>query len=145
MVQSWTTRLAAVLAACQLLSSTLCAAQSMLFPSLVATTTDEVSESATAISSTSSSTPSSSNAPKVHMIQAGMGGFRFTPQQISNVSVGDVVSFEFYPPDHSVVRAEFGSACVPYEYTGKDKQGFWSTTQWVDTVADVSFCHAFWT
>jgi hypothetical protein len=29
------------------------------------------------------------------------------------------------------------SPCVPYEYTGKDKVGFWSDTQWVDTVNDV--------
>lgn len=43
--------------------------------------------------------------------------------------MGDIVTFEFYPPDHSVARAEFGSACVPYEYTGKNKQGFWSNTQ----------------
>lgn len=54
------------------------------------------------------------------------------------MSVGDVVDFEFYPPDHSVARAEFGSPCVPYEYTGKDKVGFWSETQWVKTVNDLT-------
>lgn len=62
----------------------------------------------------------------------------FEPAQLSNVGVGDIVSFEFYPPDHSVARAEFGSACVPYEYTGKSKVGFWSKTQWVKTPSEVS-------
>lgn len=30
------------------------------------------------------------------------------------------------------------SPCVPYEYTGKNKTGFWSETQWVDSVADIT-------
>ncbi|KAH8716961.1 hypothetical protein GQ44DRAFT_624454 [Phaeosphaeriaceae sp. PMI808] len=75
---------------------------------------------------------------KVHIIKAGVGGFKFEPAQIPNVAVGDVVSFEFYPPDHSVARAEFGSACVPYEYTGKGKTGFWSGEQIVNSMADVT-------
>ena len=85
----------------------------------------------------SSSTPSPR--PKVHTITAGVGGIKFTPQEISNVSVGDVVTWEFFPPDHSVARAEFGSACVPYEDTGKDKVGFWSGTQWVNNTDEVCF------
>lgn len=72
-----------------------------------------------------------------HTVKAGAGGFHFEPAELTNVSVGDVVTFEFYPPDHSVARAEFGSACVPYEYTGKDRIGFWSGTQWVKTHNDV--------
>ncbi|KAH7061002.1 hypothetical protein BKA63DRAFT_429780 [Paraphoma chrysanthemicola] len=81
-----------------------------------------------------SSTKSVSIPPKVHLVQVGAGGFQFEPAQLNNVSVGDVVTFEFYPPDHSVARAEYGKACMPYEYTGKDKTGFWSGTQWVDTI-----------
>lgn len=89
----------------------------------------------------SASPPASiaSSTPKVHLVKAGVGGFVFEPDQLTNVSVGDVVTFEFYPPDHSVARAEFGSACVPYEYTGKSKVGFWSGTQWVNTTSEVSF------
>lgn len=62
------------------------------------------------------------------------------PQELTNVSVGDTVTFEFYPPDHSVVQAEYGSACVPYSYADKDHagKGFWTETQWVNTTADVS-------
>lgn len=80
---------------------------------------------------------STGSASKVHLVKAGAGGFKFEPARLDNVAVGDVVTFEFYPPDHSVARAEFGSACVPYEYTGRDKVGFWSGTQWVDSVSNV--------
>lgn len=75
---------------------------------------------------------------RYHTVKAGAGGFHFEPAELTNVSVGDVVTFEFYPPDHSVARAEFGSACVPYEYTGKDRIGFWSGTQWVKTHNDTT-------
>lgn len=96
----------------------------------------------TAISVTSTTSPSTSpsSEPQIHLVKVGAGGFRFEPAELTNVSTGDVVTFEFYPPDHSVARAEYGSACVPYEYTGKDKIGFWSTTQWVETASDVSNC-----
>jgi hypothetical protein len=88
--------------------------------------------------STTSTSLALSAPPKTHLVQVGAGGFHFEPAQLDNVSVGDVISFEFYPPDHSVARAEYGKEpCMPYEYTGKDKTGFWSGTQWVDTVNDV--------
>ncbi|EUC38505.1 hypothetical protein COCCADRAFT_82921 [Bipolaris zeicola 26-R-13] len=80
----------------------------------------------TASNAPSQSTPS--REPTVHLIKAGAGGFKFTPQEIHNVSVGDIVSWEFYPPDHSVARAEFGSACVPYEETGKGKITYFNIT-----------------
>jgi plastocyanin len=93
-------------------------------------------------SATSTSTvPGVTTSPKVHLVQVGAGGFHFEPAQLDNVSVGDVVTFEFYPPDHSVARAEYGKEpCMPYEYTGKDKIGFWSGTQWVNTERDVCYC-----
>jgi hypothetical protein len=75
---------------------------------------------------------------QVHIVKVGAGGFKFEPDVLHNISIGDIVAFEFYPPDHSVARADFGSACVPYEYTGKDRTGFWSGTQLVQTVGDVS-------
>lgn len=97
------------------------------------------SSSETASAPLPSSTASvTSSTPSVHLVKAGAGGFVFEPDQLNNVSVGDVVTFEFYPPDHSVARAEFGSACVPYEYTGNSKVGFWSGTQWVNTTNEVS-------
>lgn len=112
------------------------------------TTTDQVSTTSSATSaaptasiasSTSSvATQTSASEVRVHVVKAGAGGFHFEPAELTNVSVGDIITFEFYPPDHSVARAEYGSACVPYEYTGGDKTGFWSETQWVDTPDDVS-------
>ena len=123
MAHSWTSRLAVTLAASHLISfvsaqviSSLAGDVSSLIgaePSATPTATGSV---ASAVSASPSST--ASREPKVHLIQAGLGGFKFTPQSISDVAVNDVVTFEFYPPDHSVARAEFESACVPYEYTG---------------------------
>ncbi|KAF1961158.1 hypothetical protein CC80DRAFT_231264 [Byssothecium circinans] len=85
-----------------------------------------------------SSSSSSSTAQQTHTVKVGSGGFKYEPQELKGVNVGDTVHFEFYPPDHSVARAEFGSPCVPYEYTGKNKTGFWSDTQWVKTVNDLT-------
>jgi plastocyanin len=116
----------------------------ILAPRLVLGTAQEnTAPGPTAVSSDAaslSSTTSASASPKVHLVQVGAGGFHFEPAQLDNVAVGDVVTFEFYPPDHSVARAEYGKEpCMPYEYTGRDKTGFWSETQWVDTVRDVCY------
>ncbi|KAF1938177.1 hypothetical protein EJ02DRAFT_505553 [Clathrospora elynae] len=68
--------------------------------------------------------------------EVGAGGFKFTPQSLTGVAIGDVISFEFYlPPDDSVARADVQRASVPYESTGQGKIGFWSGTQ-VVKVAD---------
>lgn len=136
MRRSWTARLAVAIAASQLYFSSTMAqdvsqtASNNIQSSSATPTTSEAVESSTA-------TPTSSGEPTIHSVKAGAGGFKFTPQELHNVSVGDIVQWEFYPPDHSVVRAEFGSACVPYEYTGKDKVGFWSETQWVNNTNEV--------
>lgn len=42
--------------------------------------------------------------------------------------------FDFYPTNHSVVRAEWGYPCIPYEDTGVDKIGFFSGFQPVDAI-----------
>ncbi|KAJ4347878.1 uncharacterized protein N0V89_009250 [Didymosphaeria variabile] len=99
--------------------------------------TDSSSISASVTSSSNSS--SSSRPPQVYTVKAGAGGFKFDPPELKDVNVGDTVTFEFYPPDHSVARAEFESACVPYEYTGKGKTGFWSDTQWVKDVDHLTY------
>lgn len=150
---AWNPRLA--IAASQfLLSSTLAdsisASSNLLVPTLsdALTLAEPTSVSSNSLvptlsESSTSSQPTPSREPKVHLIQAGAGGFKFTPPEIHNVSVGDIVSWEFYPPDHSVARAEFGSACVPYEDTGKDKVGFWSETQWVNNTNEVCLSKMF--
>ncbi|ORY18009.1 hypothetical protein BCR34DRAFT_596583 [Clohesyomyces aquaticus] len=89
-----------------------------------------LSSSGASPSSTSSATNSStSRGPQVFTVKVGAGSFNYDPANITDVRVGDTVTFEFYPPDHSVARAEFRSACVPYEYTGGGKTGFFSGTQ----------------
>ena len=36
------------------------------------------------------------------------------------------IEFQFFPPNHSVGRAEYQQPCIPYEDTGENKVGFWS-------------------
>lgn len=66
---------------------------------------------ATSTRTTTSSRASStaSRMPTVHKVLVGSGGFKFTPNQLENVAVGDIVAFDFFPLDHSVARAEYGS------------------------------------
>src|SRR5256885_6194702 len=42
--------------------------------------------------------------------------------------------YNFFPPNHSVVRAEYLFPCVPYEVTGVDKIGFSSGFKPVDAI-----------
>jgi len=34
--------------------------------------------------------------------------------------------FRLYPGNHSVARSDFRTPCLPYEYTGSNRQGFFS-------------------
>lgn len=97
------------------------------------------SSSASSSKNSSSSSSSSSRPPQVYTVKAGLGGFKFDPQELKDVNVGDTVTFQFYPPDHSVARAEYGLACVPYEYTAPGRTGFWSGTQLVDDVNHLTY------
>jgi plastocyanin len=81
--------------------------------------------SSTSASSTSSST---SRSQQTHTVKVGAGGYAFEPQQL-NASVGDTVVFDFYPSGHSVAQSAFGSACIPYEQSGKGRVDFWSGTR----------------
>ncbi|OAL03415.1 hypothetical protein IQ06DRAFT_324098 [Phaeosphaeriaceae sp. SRC1lsM3a] len=51
-------------------------------------------------------------------------------------NVGDTIEFRFYPTNHSVVRAEYGFPCIPYEMSGPNKQGFFSGFNAIDKVVD---------
>ncbi|KAL5411979.1 hypothetical protein PMIN04_010031, partial [Paraphaeosphaeria minitans] len=137
---------------CQALAATLAVAANTLFvlslsPTVkaaeVASITSstlpdfQISQSATTGPSVTATYITSSE-PRIYLVKVGARGFQFEPAELTNVAVGDVVTYEFYPPDHSVARAEFGSACVPYEYFGGDRTGFWSKTQWVETPSDIT-------
>ncbi|KAF2640894.1 hypothetical protein P280DRAFT_518237 [Massarina eburnea CBS 473.64] len=103
-------------------------------PSSTLTPLPSSSPSPTGSPSSPPSPPTSNTAPATYTVKVGSGGFKYEPAELKDVNVGDTVSFEFYPSNHSVARAEYGSPCVPYEYTGKGKVGFWSDTQVVGSV-----------
>ncbi|EUC48652.1 hypothetical protein COCMIDRAFT_51479, partial [Bipolaris oryzae ATCC 44560] len=85
-----------------------------------ATTPDQPSSTITATTQT-------------HTIQVGLADHKFRPEA-TVANVGDTVEFAFYPLNHSVVRAEYGFPCIPYEMTGASKTGFFSNFHPVDTV-----------
>lgn len=65
----------------------------------------------------------------VHFISVSEELHLFTPNSI-NALPGDVVSFRFWPGNHSVIRAEYGYPCIPYEdLEGHSGQGFYSEVQ----------------
>lgn len=65
----------------------------------------------------------------VHKISVGETQHYFTPNSI-NALPGDIVMFTFWPGNHSVIRAEYGYPCVPYEDLQENEvQGFYSGIQ----------------
>jgi len=60
----------------------------------------------------------------IHTVTVGRLENEFQPNSII-ATPGDIVQFVFYPTNHSVIRAEYGYPCVPYEdITGNT--GFYS-------------------
>ncbi|KAG9236878.1 hypothetical protein BJ875DRAFT_493761 [Amylocarpus encephaloides] len=60
-----------------------------------------------------------------HTVSVGAEGHRFSPETIT-ANVGDIVEYRFYPLNHSVARADYRAACIPYEFSGPGRTGFWS-------------------
>lgn len=81
----------------------------------------------------SGSSQTSSSAATTWTVSVGKATNQFTPDVIQ-ADVGDIVEFDFFPPNHSVVRAEYEYPCVPYELTGKGKVGFFSNFKPVDAI-----------
>ncbi|KAK8247124.1 hypothetical protein IWZ00DRAFT_34340 [Phyllosticta capitalensis] len=80
--------------------------------------------------------PSATNsAITTHTILVGKADHKFEPDVVQAV-VGDIIQFQFYPVNHSIVRAEYGYPCVPYEMTGVGKVGFYSGFRPVDAILD---------
>ncbi|TVY22544.1 putative GPI-anchored cupredoxin [Lachnellula hyalina] len=72
------------------------------------------------------STTTTSAPVATHTVSVGADGFNFSPSQVF-ANVGDIIEYRFYPQNHSVARAAFGSnPCIPYEDTGPGLVGFWS-------------------
>ncbi|KAH8885062.1 hypothetical protein GQ53DRAFT_770268 [Thozetella sp. PMI_491] len=77
---------------------------------------------------TSGSAPSgtSSAAVQTYTIAVGAEGFKFTPNEIKNVSIGSILEFRIYPGGHAVARSDFKQPCIPYALTGVNHVGFYS-------------------
>lgn len=70
----------------------------------------------------------------VHLIEVGRREHLFTPNSI-NALPGDIVTFKFWPGNHSVIRASYGRPCEPYEnLQGNEGQGFYSGVMTPDDV-----------
>ncbi|OAP59719.1 hypothetical protein AYL99_07017 [Fonsecaea erecta] len=110
-------------------------------PSVTTPTDSVTTDPATTSSSTTFSAGSSSSTnatsttqgPITHTVAVALGGFTFVPD-VTLAEAGDTILFQFYPTNHSVIRAEYGYPCVPYEDTGVDKVGFFSGFYPVDAI-----------
>jgi plastocyanin len=78
---------------------------------------------------------SSSPLPRTHTIQVGLADHKMRPET-TQAAIGDTIEFAFYPTNHSVVRAEYGSPCIPYEMMGSSRRGFFSGFNPVKEVMD---------
>ena len=52
-----------------------------------------------------SPTSTSSAVAATFTVEVGRGDHKFTPDVVQ-ANVGDIIQFDFFPPNHSVVRAE---------------------------------------
>ncbi|KAF2650875.1 Cupredoxin [Lophiostoma macrostomum CBS 122681] len=60
----------------------------------------------------SSATPTGTGTASKQTVAVGKDDLKFTPDTIK-ASVGDEITFEFYPKNHSVVQAAFNDPCNP--------------------------------
>ncbi len=81
------------------------------------------------------STSTSLFVPQTHTIQVGLLDHKIRPET-TVAAVGDTIEFNFYPVNHSIVRAGYGFPCIPYEMTGSGKNGFFSGFNPVGEVLD---------
>ncbi|GKT41941.1 putative GPI-anchored cupredoxin [Colletotrichum spaethianum] len=116
-------------------------AQTPISPTPFLTTTAASAPSPTKtldVKAEASSTESSSAsiaAAETHTIAVGVSGWSFTPSK-TEANVGDTIEWIFYPDAHSVIRAEFGFPCTPYEYVDIGRQGFYSGPQSVKAITN---------
>ncbi|KAE8398112.1 hypothetical protein BDV37DRAFT_276396 [Aspergillus pseudonomiae] len=78
-----------------------------------------VSAQTTTTEASATATQTSSKGAATHTIQVGPRSdpHQYVPSSV-NASVGDVIVFEFYPRNHSVVRADYDAPCVPAQTSG---------------------------
>lgn len=76
-----------------------------------------------------------SSAVQTHTVLVGKADHKFEPD-VTQAVIGDIIKFQFYPTNHSVVRADYGYPCIPYEMTGTGKVGFSTGFHPVDAILD---------
>ncbi|ETI25115.1 hypothetical protein G647_04487 [Cladophialophora carrionii CBS 160.54] len=104
----------------------------LIFAALLPTALAQESTTTPSITDSSTSTSTSSQAFTT-TIAVGRAGHTFAPDVVQ-VPVGGFVEFDFYPTNHSVIRAEYLNPCIPYEMTGIGKVGFYSGFKPVDAI-----------
>ncbi|KAK5163558.1 uncharacterized protein LTR77_010507 [Saxophila tyrrhenica] len=73
-----------------------------------------------------STTPSTKEGDHtMHYVTVGKNENNYYPNSIV-ASPGDIISFQFYPLNHSVIKAAYGFPCIPYEDTGLPGNTFYS-------------------
>lgn len=73
---------------------------------------------------TSAYYPTATNSPSpVQTVSVGKGGFVFTPDTIV-AKIGEEITFQFFPKNHSVVQADFNNPCNPAAAPGSIFSGF---------------------
>jgi len=93
------------------------------------------SQTVSAQSATETDSESACTSGNVHEVTVGANGNKFDPN-IVYAQPGDIVSFIFYPSNHSVIRTAYtgqkfnsessGNPCVPIEELDPEAQGFFS-------------------
>ncbi|KAF2637515.1 hypothetical protein P280DRAFT_552183 [Massarina eburnea CBS 473.64] len=101
--------------------------------STTSTTNKPNTSASTSVTASESASKTSSAPAQTYTVQVGNGDHKFKPDVVQ-AAVGDIIEFDFFPPNHSVVRAEYKFPCIPYEMTGAGKQGFFSGFNPVDAV-----------
>ncbi|KAI8966287.1 hypothetical protein F5Y11DRAFT_343675 [Daldinia sp. FL1419] len=69
-----------------------------------------------------------------HTVRVGLQ-HDFQPDTIK-ANPGDIIRFNFYPKNHSVVRADFKKPCIPWELTNDPAESFFSGPIEQDTLQD---------
>lgn len=90
------------------------------------------SPTSTATSSAGSAT-SSANAT-IHTVTVGEGGYNKFVPNATLANAGDIIQFLFYPSNHSVVKAQEGYPCIPYDTMNPGKASFFSGFEYVPQV-----------
>src|ERR1700761_2303437 len=105
-----------------------------LFANLVAIVPAANAATSVGSSSPTASATSSSSTPTTHIVTVGNNGDNSYSPNVTYANPGDIVSFQFWPTNHSVVRGEYAGSescgaggcnpCVPYELIHPGAPGF---------------------